>query len=243
MKRIIAPLLFLALLASPVWEAKYDLTIPDIANSTFKDIVKEAGMLTAYRGIAPAEPQGLTGFDIGVEASAIKLDTGKWDQVLKDGDAPSYIVVPKLHLRKGLPFGIDVGASYTKIPQSNIEVFGGEVQYAILDGGVALPALAVRGHYSQLLGVNDLDLKAYGADAVISKGFLMVTPYLGAGVVRVDGKYAGNDTLIKANLDDQSETLPRVFGGVQLSLALLRLTVDAEYSEVPVYTAKLSLGW
>ena len=32
-------------------------------------------------------------------------------------------------------------------------LLGGEVQWAMLEGGVAEPALAIRGHYSKLLGV------------------------------------------------------------------------------------------
>ena len=244
MKRILTTLLLLSLCATPAFAAKFDFTIPaDFTTSELNDMVQEAGTVIAYRGIAPAEPQGLTGFDIGVEASFVKVDTDLWDEVLDSNDTPGYLPVPKLHVRKGLPFGIDLGASYAMVPSSNIKVVAGELQYAILDGSVALPALAVRGHYSTLLGVDDLDLKTYGADAVMSKGFLIFTPYAGVGVMRSEGKYTGNDANLKLVLDDQSVTTPRVFGGVQVAMALLRLTLDAEFSEVPVYTAKVSLGW
>ena len=244
MKRILTTLLLLSLCAAPAFAAKFDFAIPtNFANSDLNDMVKEAGTMIAYRGIAPAEPQGLTGFDIGVEASFFKVDTALWDQVLNSNDTPGYLPVPKLHVRKGLPFGIDLGASYAMVPASNIKVIAGEIQYAILDGGMALPALAVRGHYSTLLGVDDLDLRTFGADAVVSKGFLMFTPYVGAGVMRSDGKYTGNDPILKPFLEDQSATTPRVFGGVQVAIALLRVTLDAEFSDVPVYTAKVSLGW
>lgn len=243
MKRILSTLLLLMLLAAPAFAGKYDFTFnTSLTNDVFKDVVKEAGMLAAYRGVAPAEPQGITGFDVGVEASFIKLDTEQWDYVM-DGDAPSTIGIPKLHIRKGLPFGLDFGVSYAAVPASNIKVLGGEVQYALMDGSAIAPALALRGHYSQLMGVDDLDLKTYGGDLVMSKGLLIFTPYVGMGVVQVEGKYTGDDATLKANLDDQSVTQPRVFVGTQIALALLRLTLDAEFSEVPVYTAKVSLGW
>lgn len=241
MKRILTTLLLLSLCTAPAF-ADYDLTIPQNFNK-FEDLVKEAGTLIAYRGVAPAEPQGLTGFDIGVEASFFKADNDLWDEVLNTDDVPSYLPVPKVHVRKGLPFGIDLGASYAMVPSSNIRLVGGEIQYAILDGSVALPALAVRGHYSTLLGVDDFDLNTYGADAVVSKGFLFLTPYVGVGVLRSDGEYTGTNAILKANLKDQSVTTPRVFGGVQIAMALLRLTLDAEYTDIPVYTAKVSLGW
>lgn len=244
MKRILTLLLLSTLFAAPALAEKYDFSIPaDFANSQLKDLVKEAGTVIAYRAVAPAEPGGLTGFDIGIEASFIKIDNALWEEVLESNDVPSYLPVPRVHVRKGLPFGIDLGASYAMIPSSNIKVIGGELQYAIMDGSMALPALALRGHYSTLRGVDDLDLETYGADAVVSKGFLFLTPYIGAGVMRINGDYAGSNPTLKANLQDQSITTPRVFGGVQIAMALLRLTLDAEYAEVPVYTAKVSLGW
>jgi hypothetical protein len=243
MKRILSILLLLSLCAAPGFAAKYDVSLlQNMSNSTFNDVVKEAGTVIAYRGIAPAEPQGLTGFDVGVEASFVNIDNDLWEKIFDANDAPGYLPVPRVHVRKGLPFGIDLGASYAAIPSSDIKVIGGEIQYAILDGSVALPALALRGHYSTLLGVDELDLETYGADAVASKGFLMFTPYAGVGVLRSNGKFTG-DPALQPYLKDQSVTSQRVFGGVQIAMALLRLTLDVEYSELPVYTAKVSLGW
>lgn len=244
MKRILTLLLLSTLIAAPAFAEKYDFSIPaDFANSQLNDLVQEAGTMIAYRAVAPAEPGGLTGFDIGIEASFVKIDNSLWEEVLESNDVPSYLPVPRAHVRKGLPFGFDLGASYAMIPSSNIKVIGGELQYAIMDGSMALPALALRGHYSTLRGVDDLDLETYGADAVLSKGFLFLTPYVGVGVLRSDGEYTGSNPTLQANLQDQRVTTQRVFGGVQIAMALLRLTLDAEYAEVPVYTAKLSLGW
>lgn len=248
MKRLLVAMLLVGLLAGNAFAAKYDLEIPgNLANDTFGTIVREAGMLAAYRGVAPGEPQGITGFDIGVEASFIEVDTGKWSQVL-GGETTDYLAIPRLHVRKGLPFGLDIGLSYAKVVDSNIELLGGEIQWALLDGTAATPALAFRGSYSTLLGVDDLDLKTMAADAILSKGFLMFTPYIGAGAVRIEGKYDGAEpSLTNPNLPtylaDQKMTETRFFGGVQVAMALLRLTAEAEFSEVPVYTAKLSLGW
>jgi opacity protein-like surface antigen len=243
MKRLLLAVLMVGLLAGNALAAKYDLQIlTDIGNDTFRTIVREAGMLTAYRGVAPGEPQGITGFDIGVEASFIEIDTANWSEVL-GGETTDFLAIPRLHVRKGLPFGLDIGLSYAKVVDSNIELLGGEIQWALLDGTLATPALALRGSYSTLLGVDDLDLKTMAADAILSKGFLMFTPYVGAGMVRIDGKYDGANTTLQSALADQKMTETRFFGGVQVALALLRLTAEAEFSEVPVYTAKLSLGW
>ncbi len=245
MKRKLLALLATALLlASPAWAAKYDIEVPaDFDNNgVFGDFIREAGTATAYRALAPAEPQGITGFDIGVAVSALDIDEKTWDPLLQ-GDAPSYLPIPSLRLRKGLPFNIDLGAFYSQVPSSNIKLIGGEVQVALLEGGVTMPALALRGSYSTLQGVDDLDLSTYGADAVLSKGFAMLTPYAGIGVVRIKGDYAGNDSIVDSQLSEHTFNEIRYFGGVQLSMALLRLTVDAEYLDRPVYSLKASLGW
>lgn len=246
MKRIVLTLLVTLLATGTAFAAKYDLKFAtDFANDQFKSFAREAGAVAAYRGVAPAEPQGLTGFDIGVEVSFVDIDSEVWRAVLNEGttNPPSYLPVPRLHLRKGLPFNIDVGAMYAQVPDSNITLWGGELQVALLEGGTATPALALRGSYSSLEGVDDLDLQTYAADAVLSKGFLMFTPYIGAGVVQIEAEYTGNDTILQANLQDQSLTEARYFAGVQASMALLRLTGEIEYLERPIYTVKLSLGW
>ena len=245
MKRIVLTLLVTLLATGTAFAAKYDLNFAaGFANDQFKSFAREAGAMAAYRGVAPAEPQGLTGFDIGVEASFVDIDSSVWNEVLTETtDPPTYLVVPRLHVRKGLPFNIDVGAMYAQVPDSNITLWGGELQVALLEGTTATPALALRGSYSSLEGVDDLDLQTYAADAVLSKGFLMFTPYIGAGVVQIEAEYTGNNATLQANLQDQSLTEARYFAGVQASMALLRLTGEIEYLERPIYTVKLSLGW
>lgn len=244
MRKFLLAGLMVFLCTGTAMAAKYDIRFLDtLTDSTFGDFVKEAGTVTAYRALAPAEPEGLTGFDIGAEVSMVKIDSDIWNEVVTNGDAPDYLAVPRIHVRKGLPFNIDVGAMYSEIPNSNIKLYGGEVQVALLEGSVVTPALAIRGSYTTLEGVDDLSLKTYAADAVVSKGFAMLTPYAGIGVVGISGKYEGNDTTLQATLKDQDFTETRYFGGVQLSMMLARLTVEAEYLNNPVYSLKLSIGW
>ena len=41
--------------------------------------------------------------------------------------------------------GLEIGAFYSAIPGTGAKLLGGEVRYAILEGGVASPAVAIRG--------------------------------------------------------------------------------------------------
>lgn len=236
--------LAILLLAGTATAGKYDIEfVPTVADDTFSDFIREAGMVTAYRGIGPAEPNGLTGFDVGVELSLVDIDASRWDLALKEEDFPDCLSVPKIHVRKGLPFNLDVGAMYSEVPDSNIKLWGGEVQWALLEGTAATPALAVRGSYSTLEGVDDLDLYTYAGDVVASKGFAIFTPYVGIGAVRISGEYAGDNEILQATLKDHDFTETRYFAGLQASFAVLRVTIDAEYMRRPIYTLKLSLGW
>jgi len=221
----------------------WDIKIPaGYGQSEFKDLTKELGSAIAYRNLAPAEPLGITGFDVAAQVSAISLDNNSafWKNV--SSNAPSYAAFPSIRARKGLPFSIDVGAMYTYVPGTDIKVYGVEVSKAILDGTLATPAVGVRGTYTKLVGVNDLSLQTAGIDASISKGFLFLTPYAGAGMVNINGKYDGS--LAGVTLKKENFWQPRGFAGLKISpLPLVGITGEVEYAARPIYSLKLGVSF
>jgi hypothetical protein len=239
---------FLAFAAFPVLAADIKFS-KELTQDSFKSLSKEAGVALAYRNMVPAEPLGLTGFDIGVEASAISIDKNSdhWGKAF-NGDAPSYLIIPKIRARKGLPFGIDIGAMYSYVPGSNVKLYGVELGKAILDGSLATPAVGIRGTYTKLAGVDDLGLQTYGVDASISKGFIIITPYAGAGMMWIKSDAKGNLlTLSQAagkSLTSESISVPRVFAGLKLSpLPLFGITAEAEYASRPIYSLKVAISF
>ena len=232
----------LAFTVSSAVAADINFTSP-IGQGDFKSLTKEAGAVLGYRNLAPAAPLGITGFDVGVEVSAMGIDENStyWKAAFGN-NAPAYLAVPKIRARKGLPFGIDVGAIYSYVPDSNVKLYGFELSKAILDGGIALPAVGVRATYTKMTGVEDLGLQTYGVDASISKGFLFITPYAGAGMLWIKSEAKGY--LKSISLSDVSTTVPRYFGGVKITpLPLFSLTAEAEYAEQPVYSLKVAIGF
>ncbi len=230
----------LAYAVSPALAADLNFTSP-ISQSDFRSLSKQAGSLLSYKNMAPPEPLGLTGFDIGLEVSAISIDKNSiyWSSAFNN-DAPAYLAVPKLRVRKGLPLGIDIGAMYSFVPDSNIKLYGFEVSKAILDGTAATPALGIRATYSKLAGVDDLGLHTYGADASVSKGFLIFTPYAGAGIMKVES--SAKRYLQAIGLRDESFTVPRFFGGLVIApLPLLAITGEFEYADQAVYSLKAAI--
>lgn len=227
--------------ATPAFSAKFDvnLTGTTLSQDEFKNLSTEAGLALSYLPLSPAESLGILGFDIGAEVTAanIREDRSYWRKVTPD--PPSYLVLPKLHVQKGLPFGFDIGAVYSKVPQSNISMVGGELKWAFLSGNAIYPAVAVRGSYTKLLGVSDLDLQTIGADLSISKGMAFVTPYAGIGQVWIKSK----EKVEALSLRQESLNLTKGFVGVKISLLIVNLVAEADFSKIPLYTLRLNIGF
>jgi hypothetical protein len=206
---------------------------------SFKALSEDFGAALSYKPITPAAPLGITGFDIGVEVSATDMtkSAAAW-KTATGKDALSTLPVPKLHVAKGLPFGIDVAAFYTAIPTTNISVYGAELRYAILEGGLTMPAVAVRGAMTKLNGIDQLSFSTKSADISISKGFAMFTPYAGVGQVWVD-----SSTTV-AGLQAETFTQPKMFVGANLNLGLTNLAAEVDKTGgVQTISAKMGFRW
>lgn len=251
MKKCLVITICLILFTAGRASANADISfIRGISQDAFKSFTREAGSALSYKNVAPANPLGITGFDIAAEVMAVDVrkNTEYW-QAATGGKVPSLYLIPKLRVRKGLPFGIDVGAMYSRVPDSNIQLFGAEVSKAILDGTAATPALGVRATYTKLTNVDDFDLQTVGLDATISKGFVIVTPYIGGGAVWIDGKAKGNlqrlsTALTGVPLKEEKFWQERFFGGVKITpLPLVSVTAEVEYSDRPTYSLKAAFGF
>lgn len=210
-----------------------------LAQSQFKSLSQDLGAVLSYKAVSPAEPLGLTGFDIGLEVTGTELNHSDiWKLAASSGSAPSTVLVPKLHLIKGLPFNIDVGAVYTSIPNTNIKLYGGELRYAILEGGVAMPAVAVRGTLTKLSGVDQLDFTTKGLELSISKGFAMFTPYAGIGEVWVDSTPKGTGVTVTKESFQQT----KFYAGVNANFGLINLALDYDNTD-STNSYSVKLGW
>ena len=171
---------------------------------------------------------------------AIDIEEEKefWKDAVEDADVPSFLFLPKIHVQKGLPLGIDIGATYSQAPGFDLAVIGGELKWAFLKGGISLPAVAIRGTYTQLLGVDELDLSTYGIDLSISKGFPFVTPYAGMGQLWImSEEHSGLD------LDDETSTATKGYIGIKVSLFLFNFVAEAAFSEIPLYSLRANVGF
>ena len=234
--RLSIPLLLSATLLSSGAFAQ-ELTLGSISGnqSKFRALTEDLGSALSYRGITPTEPLGILGFDVGIALTNTELANAKTYADALDGK--SRFILPTLRAHKGLPFGIDVGAAIASIPGSNIKYMGGELRYAILDGGILTPSVGVRGSLSRLQGVDDLGFNTKGLDISISKGFLMATPYAGIGKV-----WASSDPKAGLGLTAEDVSLNKAYVGLGINLLLINLNLEADKTgDAKSYSAKLGI--
>lgn len=235
--RRLAAVAGLCAVLSPVHAADNIDSLVGFTQSDFRLLSEDLGATLSYKPLTPAESTGILGFDLGVEVTATKLANPEVLDRAVSGDAPSTLLLPKLHLHKGLPLGIDVGVSYAAVPNTNIKMIGAEVRYALIKGGPVTPAVGLRASYSTLRGVDQMDLDTKGFDVSVSKGFAFVTPYVGAGVVRVSSTPNNIPGLTKTQFTDS-----KVFAGANFNFLLMNLAIEADRTgDATTYGAKL--GW
>jgi hypothetical protein len=237
---------FLILFALPVFaqnEIEFDPAITQEQFETFSRLVAQGIYATP---VEPARARGLLGFDIGVSATAIPVDTNAayWqNSVADDFTYSDHVVVPRLIASKGLSVAT-ISAMYSRLPDSDIAVWGASLDVPILGGGVVKPTLALRGSYAMLQGMENFDLSTYGAELFLSKGFGPVTPYAAVGIARSDaeGKVIPPVMAPIETLTDEA-TSNRITLGVKLSLLIPKIVVEATQGEERSYAAKVSFGF
>lgn len=225
------------LAASPAWAQQID-QLQSIVQGEFRLLSEDLGAALSYHAQIPTEPLGVTGFDIGVGVTAARLKNVELLQLVTSDNADVTLYVPTLRVHKGLPAGFDIGLQYASIPGSNIKYTGGELRYAILKGGVASPALGVRGSFTKLSGVDQLAMSTRGLDISISKGFAFFTPYAGLGRVWIESDPRGTAGLLRK----EEFSLGKAFVGVGMNFAVINFNFEADKTgEVSSYSVKMGL--
>lgn len=215
--------IFLLLSASTAHAASFN-TLQALSQEQFKQLSENVAASTQYKGITPSEPLGIIGFDVGISASYTKIEIEELFDSASEGDFDvAGLVLPRVSIHKGLPFNIDVGVSASAAPGTDIQILGAEIRYALMEGGVAFPAVGIRASASVVTGVDELDMQNIGLDISASKGFAFLTPYAGIGVLRTTA------TPVDAgDLEEEIIGMTKMFAGVNVNLGFLNLTLEAD---------------
>lgn len=194
--------------------------VRSLTQAEFGRLAQDFTSAASYKAVSPAEPLGITGFDVGLEVTSTKMEHGEiWK---KAGADSATIYIPKIHVHKGLPFGVDVGASLSMVSGTDIKLGGAEIKYALLDGNTVMPAVAVRAAFTKLFGVDELDLDTRSIELTVSKGFLNFTPYAGIGHVW------GTVTPDFAELKEENPRATKMYAGLNMNLGLANLAAELD---------------
>lgn len=220
---------------------------PAITQEEFEQFARLVAQGIYATPVEPARARGLLGFDIGVVATAVPVDptASYWIRSTTNDDftISDHLVIPRLTLSKGLSFGT-ISATYSKVPDTDIQVLGAAYDMPLTNGGIASPTIALRGAYSQLRGIDNFDLTTYGVELFISKGFGPITPYAAAGYARhnAEGILDAIPGGPEIRLSDEGN-MQRYTVGVKISFFIPKLVVEATQGEERSYAAKISLGF
>jgi hypothetical protein len=182
---------------------------------------------------------------------------------------PTDLLVPSFHVRKALPWSVELGGRVLYLSQSSYFAAQFEAKVAVFEGYWNWPDVALMANYTKLLGVPNLNLSSSDWAVVASKRFgvnavTSVTPYLAGRLlfVRSSTSYMvyvpDPATATQQDMVDNAAAFPSVTRRLYRTTLGLRLTSYAtslaaeatwygggspEASDgYPAYTLQSSLG-
>lgn len=155
-------------------------------NAAFRSLSSELGTIIAPKPVDPADSLGLSGFAISADVSVntLSYQQNYWQATSDgaDGAAPSLQIMG----RKGLWPGLEVGAGATHLFDSRMWALAGYGKIAFHEGfhHLPIPAIAIRGSFSRLLGAKDFNMLTAAPAVTVSHLFglgktFSLTPYVG----------------------------------------------------------------
>lgn len=149
--------------------------------------------------LLPAHTRGMRGIYVGIESAISGIDSSEeyWARGT-EGDTgdrnrfvDSVLAWNRLNVRKGLPFGFEIGTNVGFLVNTSYWTLGLEVRWSLLEGlrdrnaSAYFPSLSVRGAVQTLLGDSELNVTVPSIDVSIGERIIIadtveLSPYLGA---------------------------------------------------------------
>ena len=227
----------------------------------FNDLSSQLGFGMSYHNSSPAQNLKfgiLPTLEAGIDFAILQIDADDemWDKVMDGKDVPTAFAIPRLHVNMSLPFDFELSFAEAMVPTTNIYLIGGALKWSIVGTSDSFFNLAISGNFSKLIGIDEVSMFTYGANASASLDFKVLVPYMGAGIVRIhstaevpnftsslideiEGITDEQKTKIKnefpddkpfVELDDFIEIKPNFFIGTRFDLWLLTFNAEIAFS-------------
>ena len=177
-------------------------------NADFQAFARVMGAAITSANLMPPETTGHSAWAVNAELSVVSLPDSV--RIPTQAAQPSTVLIPSFHVRKGLPFSLELGGRVGWIERSSHVVGTGELKWAANEGFTWLPDFGVRGHVTKLFGARDLNLTVLGLDFGVGKqfplgGMVTLTPYGGLDLGFVGATSARMDFDPERSFDDATE--------------------------------------
>lgn len=168
-------------------------------NDAWASLMSQLGNVLAPPLVSGARTTGFRHFYLGFETSIVSIDDSAdyWARGT-EGDSmtlgtnrfvDSTLNLSRLHLRKGLPWGFEIGLSAGHIFNTSYWVWGGSLKISLMEGfrkglPAFIPDVAVRASVQTLTGDGEYNLTVPSLDVIISKPLVLgrtvvLTPIIG----------------------------------------------------------------
>ena len=212
---------FLASGTSVTFADQHMNQLSSLIDSQFKTFAENLSASQSHKSLSRGKTSGADALNVGLELSRTEVEPNSFLEEYTPRDNPDSLIIPRFHVNTGYGFGWNAGAFYSSVPDSNIEIYGGELSYSITSDNDYVPAISVRGTYSQITGITDMFVTSTGLEFSISKGFSGITPYAGFGTTHIEGDYTlnGYSSHLREN---------KYFMGLQFDLGILSISAETE---------------
>ncbi len=181
-------------------------------DADFKRIINQYGFAFAPLAMYPARTTGYGGFQVAIQGAYTSIDSDAeyWklgtqgpvdpntnkNSVMNNGPDP-WLQVYNLNLRKGLPFGFELGVNIGYMVHTSIMSGGADLRWALLEGfrtGVlgVFPDISIGAGVRTVTGTPQFQLTVASGDGMVSKPIPIAdssvfTPYIGYQFIRIFG--------------------------------------------------------
>ena len=194
--------------------------IRQLSQEAFLSLSKDLASVNALRALSPGVALNVLGLDLGLEVGVTNVNqTDVWKRA---GGGSTQVITPRISLHKGLAAGFDIGASIGIAGGTGTQMVGSIVRFQLAEPGVVLPGATLRLTANREFASSTVTVRSYGADFVIAKPFVLVTPYVGVGAIRTNTKAPGT------GLTGETVNSTRTFVGFDTRLAFATVSAEAE---------------
>ena len=135
--------------------------------ASFNWVTRELAMAIAAPPTHSVSSLGMFEFELSTDhrLAFVHDSTGAgrapWTEMSEDGEGSEVQYIPRVTLRKGLPYSFELGGNLGWIGISRQFVVGGYARWAMLDGWTKVPDAAIQLSYDGYIGNDQLDLGVF----------------------------------------------------------------------------------